>query len=103
MCVCLQLKALLMAAYFAADHMVWAHQIGIATDKLWAERWQKLSLWSWALGSVCSAVVESYLITDLSSQQRKGETAEEWDKRKLAIRDALNQRTTTLVHALLQV
>lgn len=35
---CLQLKALLMAIYFAADHVVWAHQIGIITDKKVGER-----------------------------------------------------------------
>ena len=35
-----------------------AHQIGILTDtskdKKGTERWQKLSLWSWALGSICT-------------------------------------------------
>jgi len=29
----LQLKNVLMAAYFAADHVVWAGQAGILTDK----------------------------------------------------------------------
>ena len=29
----LQLKNLLMAAYFAADHVVWAGQAGVLTNK----------------------------------------------------------------------
>jgi hypothetical protein len=50
----LQAKGLLMAVYFGADHFVWAYQIGLITDKMVGERWQKTSLYAWAAGSVCT-------------------------------------------------
>lgn len=34
----IQLKAALMAIYFGADHLVWAYQIGLTTDKAASER-----------------------------------------------------------------
>lgn len=34
-----QLKSLLMAIYFAADHVVWASQAGLYTDKEGTERY----------------------------------------------------------------
>ncbi len=39
----LQLKDLLMATYFAADHVVWAYQIGLISNKTVGERAQKVS------------------------------------------------------------
>jgi hypothetical protein len=59
-----------MAIYFGADHLVWAYQIGLTTDKAAGERWQKLSLRAWALGSLCSVAVETYQIL-MSSVTRK--------------------------------
>ena len=29
----IQIKSILMAVYFAGDHFVWAHKIGLTTDK----------------------------------------------------------------------
>jgi hypothetical protein len=58
----LQFKNVLMAIYFGADHFVWAYQIGLTTDKAAGERWQKLSLRAWALGSLCTVGVETYQI-----------------------------------------
>lgn len=58
----LQVKDVLMALYFAADHVVWAHQIGLLQDKKAGERAQKVSLWSWALGSVATMVLEANTI-----------------------------------------
>jgi hypothetical protein len=55
-----------MALYFAADHVVWAHQIGLLTDKRAGERAQKLSLWSWALGSVTTMILEANIILAVS-------------------------------------
>jgi hypothetical protein len=55
-----------MALYFAADHVVWAHQIGLLTDKRSGERAQKLSLWSWALGSVTTMILEANTILAVS-------------------------------------
>ncbi len=57
-CFAAQLKDLLMAVYFASDHFVWAYQIGLINDKALGERFQKTSLWGWALGSVCTGVLE---------------------------------------------
>lgn len=37
-----QAKALLMAVYFGADHLVWAYQIEILNDKKTGERVQKV-------------------------------------------------------------
>jgi hypothetical protein len=66
-CYCwLQLKDVLMATYFAADHVVWAYQIGLITDKKTGERSQKVSLWSWALGSVLTMVIEANAILSVS-------------------------------------
>ncbi len=48
-----------MAIYFGGDHFVWAHQIGIVpANKTAMERWQKISLYSWALGSLCTVAAE---------------------------------------------
>lgn len=62
-----QAKDVLMALYFAADHVVWAHQIGLLQDKRTGERAQKVSLYSWALGSVATMVLEANTILLVSS------------------------------------
>ncbi len=59
-----------MATYFAADHVVWAHQIGLLPDKKLGERAQKTSLWSWALGSICTMVLEATAILRVSQTPR---------------------------------
>lgn len=97
-----KLKALLMAMYFGADHAVWAFQLGLITDKTTGERWQKVSLWSWALGSVCTVVTEAYLISTLVVKQKKGESEQEYNKRLDDARAQINQKMLTLVHALVQ-
>lgn len=61
-----QVKDVLMALYFAADHVVWAHQIGLLQDKRTGERAQKVSLWSWALGSVATMILEANTILAVS-------------------------------------
>jgi hypothetical protein len=65
-CCWLQLKDLLMATYFAADHVVWAFQIGLIADKKTGERSQKVSLWSWALGSLLTMIIEANAILSVS-------------------------------------
>jgi hypothetical protein len=62
----LQAKDVLMAVYFAADHVVWAHQIGLLQDKRTGERAQKVSLYSWAMGSVATMVLEANTILAVS-------------------------------------
>jgi hypothetical protein len=68
-CCWLQLKDVLMATYFAADHVVWAYQIGVISDKKIGERLQKVSLWSWALGSVLTMIMEANAILSVSTQR----------------------------------
>ena len=36
--ICLQLKSILMAIYFAGDHVVWASQAGVYTNKEGTEK-----------------------------------------------------------------
>lgn len=97
-----KLKNVLMALYFAADHVVWAYQIGLTTDKKLGERVQKISLWSWAMGSVCTIVGEAHAIAQLSSKPRHDETPEQWSARQQEARTAINQRLLVLVHAVVQ-
>lgn len=99
-----QLKAVLMAIYFGADHFVWAYQIGLITNKTTGERWQKVSLWSWALGSACTVAAEGYGIAAAKAVVRKeGESDEEFSKRQEEVQKAVNARVLTLVHGLVQV
>lgn len=97
-----KLKAALMALYFAADHVVWAHQIGLIEDKKVGERYQKMSLWSWALGSACTIVGEGWQISSLSVKRREGEGDEEYGRRVEEVKRQVNQRLFVLVHALVQ-
>lgn len=71
-CWAVQIKDLLMATYFAADHVVWAFQIGLIQDKKVGERAQKTSLWGWALGSVLTMIIEANNILSVSYLQQTG-------------------------------
>lgn len=97
-----KLKAVLMATYFGADHFVWAHQIGLIADKKTGERFQKLSLWSWALGSACTVAAEAFQIASTSVPRKEGEGDAEYDKRVDEARAQINQRMLVLIHALVQ-
>lgn len=101
-----KLKSVLMSIYFGADHFVWAHQIGILTDnskdKKGTERWQKLSLWSWALGSVCTVAAEVFQIARTEVVRKEGESDEEYDARVDEARAQIQARMLTLVHGLVQ-
>ncbi|GIL49947.1 hypothetical protein Vafri_6243 [Volvox africanus] len=97
-----KVKAILMAIYFGADHVVWAHQIGLISDKKIGERYQKLSLWSWALGSVCTIAAEGWQITAANVTRKEGETEEEYGKRVEEVKKQINQRLFILIHALFQ-
>ena len=63
----LQAKALLNAVYFAGDHVVWASQAGIYSDKEVIDRAQKVSLWAWFGASTCTIVNE---VTELANSQQ---------------------------------
>lgn len=53
-----QLKSALNALYFGADHVVWASQAGLVTDKAKVDRAQKISLYSWLGASCCTIAGE---------------------------------------------
>jgi hypothetical protein len=97
-----KLKNVLMALYFGADHVVWASQAGLYTNKENVDKAQKISLWSWALGSVSSIISECYEIAQLSNIQQDGESQEAWDMRKLKAQTEINKRLITLIHAIIQ-
>ncbi|KAK9814890.1 hypothetical protein WJX73_001456 [Symbiochloris irregularis] len=96
-----KLKALLMGVYFAADHVVWASQAGIYTNKENIDRWQKVSLWSWFGGSGCTIVTE---LTELARllQRRPKESEAEWNARRNKSLAEIDARLLTLVHASFQ-
>lgn len=98
----LKLKDVLMAVYFAADHVVWAYQIGLVNDKSTGERFQKISLWGWALGSVCTVVLETMAIAEAAAPRADGESDVEWAKRQEAARREINSRALVLFHGLVQ-
>lgn len=47
-----------MASYFAFDHVGWAAQAGLIKNKSLAERCQKISTYSWLLGSLSTVLIE---------------------------------------------
>ncbi len=95
---------MLTAIYFGADHFVWAYQIGLITNKTTGERWQKVSLWSWALGSVCTVVAESLgIAASMSVPRKEGESEEEYAKRADEARKGVNAKVLALVHGVIQV
>ncbi|KAF5833224.1 peroxisomal biogenesis factor 11 [Dunaliella salina] len=96
-------KSILMAVYFGADHFVWACQIGLLNDKQTGERFQKVSLSAWALGSVCTIISESWQIARLSVTRKENETDEKYEARVEEARKAINQRMLLLVHGVFQV
>ena len=55
-----QVKPLLMAVYFGADHVVWASQAGLLADKETTRRAQKASFYGWLGGSVCTVASELF-------------------------------------------
>jgi hypothetical protein len=102
-----KLKDVLMAAYFAADHVVWANQIGLLPEtkrgKKAGERAQKVSLWSWALGSACTVVLEAHGILQAAARQRQGESDGEWLARQEQARQEINARSFVLLHGCVQM
>ena len=72
------------------------------TRSTWC-RAQKMSLWSWALGSVCTVVSECYELLQLSKPPSTGEGKEAWEIKRMKAQAEINTRMITLVHALFQV
>jgi hypothetical protein len=55
-----KIKPILMSIYFGGDHVVWASQAGLLTNKNITDRAQKASLYGWFGGSLCTIVTEIY-------------------------------------------
>ena len=62
-----------------------------------------MSLWSWALGSVCTIVSECYELVQLSKPPSTKDGQEEWDIKRMKAQAEINTRMITLVHSLFQV
>lgn len=97
-----KLKSLLMALYFAGDHVVWASQAGLTTNKKLVDRWQKISLYSWCGGSVITIVQECEEIGALASTRGAGEPLADWRRRQAAAAAEIDRRLLTLIHAVSQ-
>ena len=57
-----KIKPVLMSIYFGGDHVVWASQAGLLSNKEITQRAQKASLYGWFGGSLCTIVSEIYEI-----------------------------------------
>lgn len=97
-----KLKSLLMALYFAGDHVVWASQAGVTANKKLVERWQKISLYSWCGGSVITIMQECEEIGALASTRGAGEPLADWRRRQAGAAAEIDRRLLTLVHAVTQ-
>ncbi|CAL5227522.1 g10509 [Coccomyxa viridis] len=98
-----KLKGVLMAIYFGADHVVWAGQAGLVSNKQTLERYQKASLYGWAGGSLCTVIAEAWELTVLNQTvRRKDESEEAWQARQLKAIADINSHSLVLFHALVQ-
>jgi len=80
-----KLRPAFMASYFLFDHVGWAAQAGLLTDKALIDRCQKISTWSWLLGSLSTIVIELTDILRTDIRRKEGESGEEWAARRKAL------------------
>lgn len=66
-------------------------------------RYQKMSLWGWALGSGCTILAEGYAISHALVRRHEGESDEEYEKRVAAAKAEINAHLLPLIHAVFQV
>lgn len=97
-----KLKGVLMAIYFGADHVVWAGQAGLVSNKTLLERFQKASLYGWAGGSLCTVISESWELVQLNKIKRKDESEEAWQARQAKAISEINSHSLVLFHGLVQ-
>lgn len=97
-----KVKSILMAIYFGADHVVWAYQIGLVNDKELGERFQKLSLYSWAVGSLVGTVADAWQIVELSNVVTQGSSKEDQEQLLREVNRKVNERLMFLSHGLVQ-
>ena len=87
-----------MASYFAFDHVGWAAGAGLVTNKTTIEKCQKVSTWSWLLGSCSTILIELTEVMGADMRRKEGETDGEWAER----RHKLDQSMLRLLHAVIQ-
>ena len=89
------LRPVFMASYFLFDHVGWAAGAGLVTDKKTIEKCQKISTYSWLLGSLSTVTIELHALT---RPVPSVETSAEKEARRATDRATLLR----LVHALVQ-
>lgn len=94
-------KTLLNVVYFGCDHVVWASQAGIYSNKEVVARCQKASLWGWFGASCCTIVNETIeLIRSAPKAAGKAATDEDAVRRRQAL-EVMQKRLLVLFHNLL--
>lgn len=98
-----QLKSMLMAGYFAFDHIIWSGQAGLVADTKPLAKYQRISSFCWFGGSLCTITCEAYEIMRLLAIVKGEESEEDWEKEKNRIDEEVHRRSIILIHACLQV
>ncbi|KDD73237.1 peroxisomal biogenesis factor 11 [Helicosporidium sp. ATCC 50920] len=96
-----KIKPILMALYFAGDHVVWAQQAGLMARPELAAKARKASLWGWFGGSMAGLVGEVAEVQRLLAR-RAGEKDAEYNARQEAQAADLQRRLIVILHACLQ-
>mmetsp|Transcript_10567 Transcript_10567/g.38843 ORF Transcript_10567/g.38843 Transcript_10567/m.38843 type:complete len:227 (+) Transcript_10567:103-783(+) len=95
-----KIKAIAMALYFGGDHIVWAGSVGLIKNKELVEKVQKVSLYGWLVGSVCTLLSEARALSrkyDPSRLKELDEAAQLELKRKaMSVAQAAAQTTLCL-------
>lgn len=93
-----KLKCVLMAIYFGGDHVVWMKQAGLIDS---AVSFQKLSMYGWFGGSLCTIVTEIYELQAMV-KRKYGETDVEYEKRQEKVQKELKEKSIVVIHAVFQ-
>jgi len=101
-----RLQSLCMALYFGGDHVAWSKSAGLIESEETASLAQKVSMYSWFMGSVCKALSELYELSRLSKKtndQLRGLEEEDARSDVRARADAVAaKRSFTVAHACVQ-
>lgn len=99
--ILLKLRPILNAMYFGADHVVWASQAGILTNKALVDKFQKTSLYSWFGASLCTGLTELYELAQ-AAKKRPDEDEASWRERVRRSKAEIDRRAFVLTHAVVQ-
>lgn len=93
-----KLKCIMMAIYFGGDHVVWMKQAGLIES---AEIFQKVSMYGWFGGSMCTILTEIYELQAML-KRKYGETDAEYDIRQKKMQNEVKEKSIVLIHAMFQ-